>query len=218
MTQDKQRGHFGNGQKRGHSRHQTYDVLLLQRLYLELVLLTFNAAITKDFNRSICFDRVIKSLSGIMIWRAGRKKEYIRCIWLVNRDAKNYVKSAHVISKNRFNRIPTDDQDDESQGIVNTREDWGLLISSMFKTLNKVSFGLKSKSVIGSINVNYAIRGFVDDFTGGTNIDQYPINLHIYPDPTQITELKKCCIITNNKWEKILYYSNDTLELPKSRI
>ena len=70
----------------------------------------------------------------------------------------------------------------------------------MFKTLNKGSFGIKFKSLTGYINVNSSIQVFVYDSTSGTNIDKFPIDLHIEPGPTKTNELNKCSIVTDQNW------------------
>jgi hypothetical protein len=204
-------GLIGHGQLGGRRGFQTYDCLLQQRLGFDIVRLTYVNAFMTDFDASGCYDRIIKGLGGIHARRSGATRETVRTSCLVKRDAKHRAKTAHGISPGYFCGGLDDEQEGEGQGIVNAGETWGLLSTTMFKTLNENSFGLDFRRADGELRTHKVIVGYIDDANGGTT------SRHAH-DPDELLLLKRDSQQASQNHELLLFWSGGALAPAKTRV
>ena len=69
-----------------------------------------NAIIT-DFNASGCYDRVIKEIADINYQRAGATNNTAKASFLVKRNTRHQLRTAHGIYNEYFNGGPNDEQE-----------------------------------------------------------------------------------------------------------
>ena len=169
--------------KGNRSGFQTYYFLLLQWLSFEIFHLMSLPVIFKHFDASVCYDIIIKAIYDIHTWFVVSTKNTMSTSCLIKCNTRHCAKTAHGVSTDYLCGDLHTGQEAEVKGIVNSGDNWNLVLSMMIQTLKK-SVGLYLCRVDGTFQYTMEIYGYIND-------SNYVITYHHSGDPDEYPLFKQ---------------------------